>query len=585
MPIIVMTGPDTFKVAQYGDNPADPVVRISPEEYLEGLASSFYYDPPLKPGEKPEAQPVWRPVAQSEWRPAAQFVARPPAQPVTRTTSVAKAAPENDRFDAYTVYTKLDDRPVPPAPYFSVDVSKTGVETSTRAPAKAESVKYPGTQWYASKDELPPVKKPQTYFLDVDMRPTEEGVYPAPAPFNPVTGLPYERESEPAYASRLRQPIRMAGTQWHSSKDELPPSKKKGALDVDLRPSESIYVEVQGAPINPATGLPLERVEEPTYTKRLVQPVEMAGTQWYASKDETMPVRPEHGVKWPEGRRTQTVALVADPVPTAPFGPEFPETIYSGTPWIMPGTEWHPSKDELPPRYRLNVDLRPSEQVYPEPEPFNPATGLPYEQAEPTYTSRLFYPDAIVREYPGSLPTIPPNAMYAALPFRTPLPEWEVNPATGLPYQRESLERLHVAPELSVGLPESLPEEYVSPLDELWPEQPAEELTDNWRQLERSQMEVRVPWPDQDFRFLPQRNNQIPDMYFPLVTSYTPKPVMRGTSSKQEHAKAQREGMHYDPETRTWKAPKATTTVSPTYDSYSPWWQYYFATHEPFIVP
>jgi hypothetical protein len=75
------------------------------------------------------------------------------------------------------------------------------------------------------------------------------------------------------------------------------------------------------------------------------------------------------------------------------------------------------------------------------------------------------------------------------------------------------------------------------------------------------------------------------ELYFPLMTSYTAKPVMRGTSSKQEHAKAQRRGMYYDPETRTWKPEVPTNELSPTYDSYSPWWQYYFATHEPFIVP
>ena len=53
MPIIVMTGPDTFKVAQYGENPADPIVHISPEEYQEGLSSGRFYDPPRKQASSP----------------------------------------------------------------------------------------------------------------------------------------------------------------------------------------------------------------------------------------------------------------------------------------------------------------------------------------------------------------------------------------------------------------------------------------------------------------------------------------------------------------------------------------------------
>lgn len=713
MPIIVMTGPDTFKVAQYGENPADPIVRISPEEYQEGLSSGRFYDPPRKPGEQPAPKTEWRPTTQTEWRPTAQSATQPVAQPVARTapTTVKSGASE-----PYAVYTNLADRPVPPAPYFSADVDKTGVKTTTTPPKKLYvpyswqedeipvDVPLPGTKWYASKDELPPAKKPQTYFLDVDMRPTEQGMYPSAPAFNLATGLPYERESEPTYVSRLRQPIKMAGTQWHPSKDELPPSKKKGALDVDLRPSELIYVEVQGVPINPATGLPLERVEEPTYTERLVQPIEMAGTQWYASKDETMPVRPEHGVKWPEGRRTQTVALVADPVPTAPFGPEFPETIYSGTPWIMPGTEWHPSKDELPPRYRLNVDLRPSEQMYPEPVQFNPATGLPYEWETPSYTSRLrdlyaldvdlrpseatyptvvrgggewrgqfrpelgevgplFYsgetptraylepdprpdapmrkpdfrsPDVVMPTYlePDPRPNVPGFGEFAPAPQVPnysamsrpelppepgvdfgPIPTELVNPVTGLPYQREVLEKLGwvdatsetSAPRYSgppvttrqhtplypentmafTGGPEGLPQRREYPLDvdlrpteQIYPDQPPfNPVTGLPYEQAESTYTSRLFYPDETSRFLGD------ELYFPLMTSYTAKPVIRGTSSKQEHAKAQRRGMYYDPETRTWKPEVPTNELSPTYDSYSPWWQYYFATHEPFIVP
>ena len=652
MPIIVMTGPDTFKVAEYGDNPADPVVRISREEYEAGIAAGRFQDPPVARGEaalapKPKPQPTAAQgtVRQSEWRSAPKVydtnvtVTTAAKQPAASRVSVSQPASRQGGFDNYTDYTGAANAPTPPSPVFSSKVTPTGVTTKT-APRTATRVAPPtpsskATPWGRSRT---------TYTAPVATSRSSTAAAAAKPVVSPATrqAVGYVLKQNPAVAAygaaldwieglftRDEEPAVAAAAPAESYDYAYPPyqplDRSNWGRASYLQPKEPNPL-VEAAPV-PAYG--------PEFPETVYHgtPAIMPGTEWYASKDETMPVRPAVGVTWPKGRRTQTVALVPD----------------------MPSTGHEYPLPNLP--------------------AYNPATGLPYEWKESSYTDMLQYPEIdlasadrmLVRQakeamarggaYERALmrqadeaPPVEESMLYQRPSF---------NPATGLPYEREVLlgvdpkyldwytpwweypeytledgtggtvfpSDLPPAPEYG---PTFTPPRRYMPADrtnwgrEVQPIPPRRYMPADRTNWGREVQPVPTPlYPENEMVFTGGPEEPIPlapDVYLPYVATAQARPSLPvqppriGLDTEpdvvwdeaagvyrtvnryperylpEEPVQKEREatgvGLEYmyDPEARTWKY-TPQITPQPDRSGFSPWWQYYFATHTPFVIP